>query len=81
MPVSNNDSTMNSAISTDLGLRPWQLFLLAGMLAVAERPAQSQLWTSAVPTMANEPHHTSSRRDVPRPPSASREARCCDDRD
>ena len=33
MPVSNNDSTMNSAISTDLGLRPWQLFLLAGMLA------------------------------------------------
>lgn len=24
---------MNSAISTDLGLRPWQLFLLAGMLA------------------------------------------------
>ncbi len=33
MPVCNNDSTMNSAISTDLGLRPWQLFLLAGMLA------------------------------------------------
>ena len=33
MPVSNSDSTMSSAISTDLGLRPWQLFLLAGMLA------------------------------------------------
>lgn len=33
MPVSNSVSTMNSAISTDPGLRPWQLFLLAGMLA------------------------------------------------
>ena len=33
MPVSNSDSTMSSATSTDLGLRPWQLFLLAGMLA------------------------------------------------
>lgn len=33
MPVSNNDSTMSSATSTDPGLRPWQLFLLAGMLA------------------------------------------------
>ncbi len=33
MPVSSNDSTMSSATSTDPGLRPWQLFLLAGMLA------------------------------------------------
>ena len=33
MPVCNNDSTMSSATSTDPGLRPWQLFLLAGMLA------------------------------------------------
>lgn len=33
MRDSNSDSTMSSATSTDPGLRPWQLFLLAGMLA------------------------------------------------
>ncbi len=32
MRASSNASTMSSATSTDHGLRPWQLFLLAGML-------------------------------------------------
>ena len=32
-PDCSNNSTMSSATSTDPGLRPWQLFLLAGMLA------------------------------------------------
>ena len=33
MGASSNASTMSSATSTDQGLRPWQLFLLAGILA------------------------------------------------
>lgn len=33
MRASSSNSTMSSATSTDPGLRPWQLFLLAGMLA------------------------------------------------